>query len=77
MRAVSLVVLWPSGLGESRFWVQFLLPGLKFQRGKIVNPDIIPFFPQAPSLPILLVQVELDGFLGVSQVAQRLPSTFF
>ncbi|KAJ9088486.1 hypothetical protein DSO57_1022597 [Entomophthora muscae] len=71
MRAVSLVVLWPSGPGESKFQVQLLLLGLKFQRGKIVNPDIIPFFHRAPSLPILPVQVELDGFLGVSQVAQR------
>ncbi|KAJ9052694.1 hypothetical protein DSO57_1031779 [Entomophthora muscae] len=67
----------PGGPGGSKFQVQFPLLGLGFQRERIVNPDIIPFFPRAPSLPILLVQVELDGFLGISQVAQWLPSTFF
>ncbi|KAJ9078495.1 hypothetical protein DSO57_1006270 [Entomophthora muscae] len=67
----------PGGPGESRFQVQFPLLGLGYQRGRTVNPDIIPFFPQAPSLPIILVQVELDGFLGIGQIAKRFPSTFF
>ncbi|KAJ9056569.1 hypothetical protein DSO57_1031644 [Entomophthora muscae] len=45
--------------------------------GSLKNPDTIFFLPQGPSLLIFLVQVELDGFLGISQVAQRLSSAFF
>ncbi|KAJ9053129.1 hypothetical protein DSO57_1027387 [Entomophthora muscae] len=77
MRVGGPAVHRPCGLGESRFRVGFLLLGLSFQRRRIVNLDIIPFFPGAPFLPILLVQIELDGFLGISQVAQRFPGTFF
>ncbi|KAJ9054770.1 hypothetical protein DSO57_1010645 [Entomophthora muscae] len=77
MQVGGPTVYRPSGPKESRFGVQFLLPGMGFQRGRIVNPDTIPFFPQGPSLLILLVQVELDNFLGIIQVAQQLPSTFF
>ncbi|KAJ9075116.1 hypothetical protein DSO57_1039276 [Entomophthora muscae] len=61
---------------ESRVRIQIPLLGPVFQGERIVNPDTIPFFPQEPSLLVLLVQIELDNFLGISQVAQRFPSTF-
>ncbi|KAJ9077052.1 hypothetical protein DSO57_1020314 [Entomophthora muscae] len=76
MQAGSPAVHRPGGPGDpgsgfdSRSWAWG-------SRGGELSILKISFFPRAPSLPILLVQVELDGFLGIGQVAQRFPSTFF
>ncbi|KAJ9089062.1 hypothetical protein DSO57_1016682 [Entomophthora muscae] len=44
-----------------------------FPEGKKCQSCTIPFFLQEPSLLIPLVQVELNVFMSISQVAQRFP----